>query len=555
MSSKSDQLSLRPYQVDAIAAVREARARGVRRMVVCLPTGAGKTVIFSALAADERRDVLVLAHREELLEQARDKLQRAIGQGVKVEIEQGQRRASDEARIVVCSIRSLREERLMALVAERRVGLVIYDECHHAAAEDNTRVLRQLGVFEAGWRGALLGFTATPMRGDGQGLDEIFEEIVYSRSVLEMIADGYLAPMRGFRVSTHAELTGVEPRGQDLDLEALAEAVDIEDRNALVARSIQELARDRRTLVFCVTVAHARNLALALRALGVAAAHVHGEMRRDDRADTLQRLREGRLQAITNVGVLTEGFDDPSISCVAMARPTRSQGLYVQCVGRGTRLFEGKKDCLVLDFVDLSELSLVTLPSLFGMPRDLNLFGEEVGEALGFFKQLSFDYPGFEWEAGEITLGEIKSRAESFDPLTLEVHPEIRAISGHAWTSLGSAGLVLHLERRPGLLSEYLVLDSRRQGKDRYQVYLDQAPKARFSTLEAAVEAVDYEIQRLGPRAASAALDDAPWRLAPPSPAQIAALAALRPPRQARTAGQAVGTLAFGTYARRRRWS
>jgi ATP-dependent helicase IRC3 len=136
-----------------------------------------------------------------------------------------------------------------------------------------------------------------------------------------------------------------------------------------VARSIQELARDRRTVAFCVTVAHAQNLRRSLAALGVRAAAVYGDMPADARAQVLADFAAGRIQVVTNVAVLTEGFDDPGVSCVAMARPTRSEGMYAQCVGRGTRLAPGKRDCLVLDFVDVSSLSLCSLPSLFGMPR------------------------------------------------------------------------------------------------------------------------------------------------------------------------------------------
>src|SRR5689334_551430 len=136
---------LRAYQREAIEAVLAARCAGTRRMVVCLPTGAGKTVIFSHLASLARRQVLVLAHREELLTQARDKLARVTTENV-VAIERGADRAPEHARVLVCSIRSLHEERLARVMRGRDVGLVIYDECHHAAASDNRRVLEQLGA-------------------------------------------------------------------------------------------------------------------------------------------------------------------------------------------------------------------------------------------------------------------------------------------------------------------------------------------------------------------------------------------------------------------------
>jgi ATP-dependent helicase IRC3 len=503
--------ALRPYQRAAIDAALSARRAGTRRLLVHLPTGAGKTVIFSHLATLAKRQVLVLAHREELLGQAREKLERALAGAAVVAVERGALRAPPDAKVLVCSIRSLHEERLARVIRERDVGLVIYDECHHAAAADNLRVLRQLGVFDATFTGTLLGFTATTARGDGQGLDAVFEKIVYSRSLPDLITDGYLAPLRGFRISTAADLRKVSGAGLDFDEGQLALAIDVEERNALVARSIQELARDRRTIAFCVTINHARHLAHALNALGVPAGIVHGEMLGDARAQALRDFREGRIHVITNVGVLTEGFDDPGVSCVAMARPTRSEGLYAQCVGRGTRLHPGKVDCLILDFVDLGALSLCTLPSLFGAPRDLDLRGGDANEARRIWQRIEFDRPGFELEAAAVTLTEIQDRAASFDPLTLRPDEAVRAISNNAWFSLGRFGLGLHFERRPGFASEVLVLRGAGRGKV-WEIVLDGKTMERFSRVEEAIDAVDFEIQRLGPTAQRSAAPEASWR-------------------------------------------
>lgn len=510
-------LELRPYQREAIHAVIAARRSGVRRMLVHLPTGAGKTVIFSHLARLARKQVLVLAHREELLSQARDKIQRALGPSGSAEvvaIERGNESAPRAARILVCSIRSLHEARLAHVVNGRDIGLVIYDECHHAAADDNLRVLTQLGVFQPSFEGTLLGFTATTERGDGKGLERVFEKIVYSKSLREMIEAGYLAPLRGLRIATEADLTRLTSGGADFDEDELAEAVDIEERNALVARTIQELARDRRTIAFCVNVNHARNLARSLRVLGVSAAVVHGVMPSEERARVLADFRLGRFSVLTNVGVLTEGFDDPEVSCIAMARPTRSSGLYTQCVGRGTRLFSEKKNCLILDFVDVSSLELCTLPSLFGLPRDFDLRGDDVVAAARAWERIEFDHPGFVVEAGAVTLAEIQERAAHFDPLGLPIDPEVRAISGNAWFSLGSRGVGVHFEERPGVVCEVLVLDALGRGK-RWQVSFDGVEQARFSRLEDAVEAVDYEIAERGWACALSARAEAPWRAFP----------------------------------------
>lgn len=537
--------TLRPYQREAIQAVLDARRRGVQRQLVRLPTGTGKTVIFSRLAALARKPVLVFAHRAELLEQARDKL---LAAGVpSVSIERGSQRADPKAKAIVASIRSLSTRRLTRLLAEREVGLCIYDECHHAPAEDNKRVLSELGAFDEGWGGTLLGLTATATRGDGVGLNEVFQEIVYHRSLPDMIRAGYLAPLRGLRVPTHEDLRPIcsAPSGIDFRADELAEAVDVVERNDLVARSIQELARDRRTIAFCVNVAHAQNLAGTLRDLGVRAATVHGELPSDQRRARLRDFRSGRLQVLTNVAVLTEGFDDPEVSCVAMARPTRSPGLYAQCVGRGTRLAEGKRDCLVLDFVDLSDVALETLPSLFGLPRALDLEGGDVSEAAARFRQLELDFGAFDLPPERITLEEIQERAAAFDPISLRVDAEVRAISPNAWVSLGKAGLALHLVSG-ARLREFKVLLVGGRGR-RYQVSLDGKEKARFSTLAEAVEAVDWEIaERLGRGWGAAALPNASWRKLPAPEPERSRLRALAPRRaDARARGDVLARIAF----------
>jgi ATP-dependent helicase IRC3 len=537
-------VKLRDYQQAAIAAVLQARRAGVRRMVVCLPTGAGKTVIFSELARMARRQVLVLAHREELLSQAQAKLQAAIGAGRKVAIERAGLRAPADAEVVVCSIRSLHEERLRRVIKDRDIGLILYDECHHAVAADNQRVLQQLGCFDRDWTGTLLGLTATTNRADGQGLDEVFEKIVYTRGVADLMDAGWLARLRGYRIGTEADLRGLRSGALDFAEEELAEAIDVQERNGLVARSIQELARDRRTVVFCVTVAHARNLAHALNRLGVVTGMIHGGSKPDQRKQVLRDFRAGRLQALTNVGVLTEGFDDPGVACIAMARPTRSESLYAQCVGRGTRLAEGKEDCLVLDFVDLSDLSLVSLPSLMGMPGDLDLRGGDAGQARKAWQQWLIEAPGMELQPGVITLDEIQQRAEQFDPLTRTVDPNVRAISALAWESLGAKGLALHLVRRADKMTEILVIKRGARGK-RWQVSVDGDEVARFSRVEEAVEAVDFEVEQMGQGARDSALPTAEWRHAAAA-GELAEMAKqARRGRPVATLAEAIAALAY----------
>ena len=198
---------------------------------------------------------------------------------------------------------------------------------------------------------------------------------------------------------------------------------------------------------------------------------------------------------LTNVAVLTEGFDDPGVSCVAMARPTRSEGLYAQCVGRGTRLAEGKSDCLILDFVDSRTLSLCTLPSLFGVPRDLDLRGEDASEARARVAADPVRSSRLRARGRRAHAARDPGPRGELRPADARADPEVRAISANAWFSLGRHGVGLHFERAPGVTSTVIVLKRGARGK-RWEVAIDDRAMERFSTLEDAVQAVDYEIDQ-----------------------------------------------------------
>ncbi len=534
-------MQLRPYQLEAVNAVIAARKRGVRRMVLALPTGAGKTIVFSELIRRARYDVLVLAHRDELLVQAKEKIEAALARSNdtrRVDIERGLKRASKKAQVLVASIRSLHEGRIGKALAGRDIRLVIYDECHHAVAEANRSVLEAIGVFSPDWPGTLVGVTATTRRADGRALGEIFEEIVAERSLLQMIEDGYLRPLKGVRVETKISLDGVAVRGDDFDLEELEEAVDVETRNQLVARSITELCRDRRTIAFCVGVRHAENLSRALNDMGVRAGMVCGEMPKPDRKRTLRKFREGRLQVITNVGVLTEGFDDPGVSAIAMVRPTRSESLYLQCVGRGMRLDPSAKDCLILDFVDLSALDIVTSATLdAGVSREAPEREEqEEGKQPGLIPPPEED----DREDAPVTLEELKRRLSTFDPLTMTQTNEAAAISMYAWLSLGTRGMMLHFLDPHGVMLCFELKPANRSG---VEIWLGDHKLARTSTMQAAIEAVDQELPNYG--SPQSAKSDAQWRQHPITPPLQRAVAALHPPRIAHSVGDAIAHLAL----------
>lgn len=544
---------LRGYQAEAVEAIIAARKQGNRRLLVALPTGAGKTVIFAELIRRAKHGVLVLAHRKELLSQAAEKIEAALARDPSgprrvVAVEQGQQRAPKAASIIIASLRSLHAGRMGSALAGRDIRLVIYDECHHAVAEENKRVLERLGAFEADWPGTLVGFTATTRRADGQALAEVFEKIVYARSLRDMISDGYLRPLRGLRISTKVDLSelpclGASRDGEeagDFELDSLEERVDIESRNLVVARAIQEYARDRRTIAFCVGVGHAENLARTLNHLGLRAAMVCGEMPMAARTKTLADFRGGQVRVLTNVGVLTEGFDDPGVSAVAMVRPTRSEAMYLQCIGRGMRLDPSAKDCLILDFVDLGRLELVTLPTLLGSERPGGGEMPDDDRENGSAFRPEADDVGPE---APLTLSQIHERTAGFDPLVPEQRQELAAISNFAWVSMGGRGLFLIFRTSKGRFRRF---DLRSAGGQRYSIVLDGEELSRMTHLNVCVDAVEHELPRYGD--ASSALPDAPWRHSAVDDQRRAQLDKLHPPRLARNLGEAIEHLALAAF-------
>lgn len=345
---------LRPYQQISISSVEAQFLGGTLRTLLVLPTGCGKTVVFAEIARREVARggrVLVLAHRTELLDQAAQKL---AAVGVRATVEQGDRRASATAPVVVASVQTLRGRRLEAY-DRGAFALVIVDEAHHAIAASYRAILEHFATSR------VLGVTATPDRSDGDALGKVFATTAHSYDMRTAIREGYLAKITARRVLVgDLDLSKVRTMRGDFDQGQLAELLTREKALHGVVTPLLELARDRRTLVFAVDVAHAHALAEVInRHRPASAIAVDGKAKPEDRAAAVSLFRAGKFQFLINCAIFTEGFDEPSVSCVAMARPTQSRGLYTQCIGRGTRLHPGKTDVLVLDFVGASRHPLI----------------------------------------------------------------------------------------------------------------------------------------------------------------------------------------------------
>ena len=342
-------MNLRPYQRDAIEAV-QASWREHRSALLVMATGTGKTVtaaeiIRSRLGFGGR--AMVVAHREELVEQAAATIRRIAKCDVAVEMA-GRRSIENgfyRAPVVVASVQTLSSRREGPARVERfkpeAFGTVWFDEAHHATAKTWASVWEWFRQYE-GTR--LLGTTATPDRADERALGTIFDQVAYQYGMLEGIRDGWLVPVKQAVVHVSGlDFSGVRTTAGELNGADLAALMEFEQTLHRMVGPTIEIAGDRRTLLFCTTVDHAARVAEILnRHRPGSAAHIHANTPRDERRNILRDYGAGRLQYLANVGITTEGWDDPAtdgqgVQVVAMLRPTKSRALYCQMAGRGTR--------------------------------------------------------------------------------------------------------------------------------------------------------------------------------------------------------------------------
>ena len=345
----------RPYQIEATNAVMKRRRAGVTRQLVNIPTGVGKTIIAAMVIARLGLwggRALFLAHRDELLRQAVDKIGLVIP-SPSVGIFKAKEREGLERDICVASIQTA--ARHTDLLRDRGFNLCICDEAHHATADSYTKVFDELGFMDGNLNKLLMGLTATAFRGDGGALGSVFHEIVYERSILDMIKAGYLCDVRGVSIGTDICVDEVHTRSGDFATDELAVAVDIPRRNAMVAEAYLQHCPGKKAVAFGVSVQHAQNIAKAFQDRGIPCGVVWGGMDEDARRGALEHFKSGAIKVLSNCLLLTEGFDAPDIEAVLMSRPTKSQGLYIQIAGRGLRTSPGKTECLLLDFVDVAQ--------------------------------------------------------------------------------------------------------------------------------------------------------------------------------------------------------
>ncbi len=337
-------VTLRPYQEEARRAVESQWADGTRRTLLVLPTGTGKTIVFSKIIEDEVSEggrALVLAHRGELLTQAADKLATATGLLCAVE------KAEESCigswfRVVVGSVQTLMRESRLAQFSPDHFSAIIVDEAHHAISDSYQRVLEHFSGAK------VLGVTATPDRGDMRNLGSFFETLAYEYSLPRAIKDGYLCRIEAHTIPLKLDLSGVSMQSGDFKASDIDTALD-PYLHQIADEMVAAGCLERKTVVFLPLIKTSKKFRDILESKGFRAAEVNGES--TDRAEVLTDFDSGRYDVLCNSMLLTEGWDCPTVDCIVVLRPTKIRSLYAQMVGRGTRISPDKDNLLLLDFL------------------------------------------------------------------------------------------------------------------------------------------------------------------------------------------------------------
>jgi superfamily II DNA or RNA helicase len=370
---------LRPYQEVAISDALNALDTHKNTIVVA-PTGAGKTIMLSALIGkrhQEGKRILVLQHRDELVAQNREKFLK-VNPNISTSIVNGTIKKWDGDTIFSMVQTLSRENNLRH---RPKFDMVVVDESHHAAADTYMRIIE--AVKEDNEHAEIVGFTATPNRGDGKGLRSVFTNCSHQIELATLIREGFLVPPKAYVVDVGVTeaLEGVTRRGNDFDMDEVAQIMNKRVINERVVNEWQDRAGDRKTVVFCSTINHAQDLLDMFIEHDINAEMVIGDTPKPEREQILHDLEFGDVQVVVNVAVLTEGFDAPPVSCVVLTRPCSFKSTMVQMIGRGLRILDPeiypdqiKKDCIVLDFGSsiLTHGALDEAANLDGKPKDSN---------------------------------------------------------------------------------------------------------------------------------------------------------------------------------------
>lgn len=348
-------MQLRPYQAQAKDAVLSEWNKGYRKTLLVLPTGTGKTVVFSKVVENQVNQggrALILAHRGELLTQAADKLRAACGMDCALEKAEFTSLGSP-LRITVGSVQSLAQPKRLERFPHDYFTDIVVDEAHHCLSDSYQRVLDHFPDAN------ILGVTATPDRGDMKNLGQYFDSKAFEYTMPQAIKEKHLCPIKAQMIPLELDISGVKVTNGDFSSGDIGNA--LEPYLEQIAREMTHYCDGRKTVVFLPLVHISQKFTDILNDYGLRAAEVNGNSA--DRAEILRDFENGRYDVLCNSMLLTEGWDCPSVDCVVVLRPTKARSLYQQMVGRGMRLYPGKDHLLLLDFLWLSERHDLCRPS------------------------------------------------------------------------------------------------------------------------------------------------------------------------------------------------
>lgn len=346
---------LRPYQNEAVNAIQAEWSQGNKKTILVLPTGTGKTVVFSKVVEEETKTgdkALIIAHRGELLDQAAAKLKDVSGLDSALEKAESTAVGSPK-NVTIASVQTLSQEKRLMAYPRDYFKTIVVDEVHHAMSDTYQRILNYFDSAK------VLGVTATPDRADQKNLGKFFDSKAYEYSMHQAIKDGYLSPIKAQMIPLELDIHEVGMSNGDYAVGQIGTALDPYLNQ--IALEMLKYAKGRKTVVFLPLIKTSQKFCELLNLHGLKAAEVNGESK--DRDEILADFEAGEYDVLCNSMLLTEGWDCPSVDCIVILRPTKIRSLYQQMVGRGMRPFEGKKELLLLDFLWMTERHDLCRPS------------------------------------------------------------------------------------------------------------------------------------------------------------------------------------------------
>ena len=538
--------------------------------MLVMATGCGKTITFASLPKMypelAKHGILILVHRDELVFQAVEKY-KMVHPTALVGVEKAEYKADLACDVIVASVQTLGHKsmgRLIPLLNAIQFGIVIVDEAHHISpGSQYDRILMELGLgsqenvgitskLPDGSERLLFGVTATPNRHDKVGLSHFFQDVVMDFGVLPAVGEGYLTDIEHYIVKTGEDISGVGSMAGDFGIAALSDATNTEKRNNVIVSAYRKHSLGKSAIGFCSSVEHAHALAATFNDAGITAAAIDGTTNKDLRRDILRGHEAGEIDVVTNFGVLTEGYDGV-VHTILQARPTKSQPLYIQMLGRGLRTIPPnlgnlptkeerleaiansvKPSCIVLDFVDNGH-EVVTTPSLFGLNHQFNSDGKKViGVTVQRFNDAVEANPmNAEGIKNSVTFEEVEVETKKVNVWTLsQSHKGFSDVSDLHWTRI-APDMVQMTVTQDGMDGFTVRLTENQIGhwdltairpksfKNGYTVPETHSKLATYPDMETGIKACDARVKTSYPDAVKLLDTKARWRSTSPSQNQI----------------------------------